>query len=55
MFKDCLPTAIKDICRSQIVQRFVVTLMVVIIDELADLFFEFPRKVMIIQQDPVLQ
>ena len=43
-----------DVCRCVVVQALVVTLIVVILDERADLALELTREVVVLQQNPVL-
>ena len=43
-----------DVCRCDVVQALVVTLIVVILDERADLAFEITGEGLVLQQNPVL-
>ena len=43
-----------DVCGCDVVQALVVTLIVVILDERADLAFEITGEVVVLQQNPVL-
>jgi hypothetical protein len=65
-FSDCLfrdllshlqdlgSAAVIDVGRRQVVQALVVTMVVVVIDEGADLAFQIPGQELVFQQNPVL-
>ena len=47
--QNLLATTIKYVSRCQVIQRFMVTLMVVVFDELADAPFQVSRQVIVLQ------
>ena len=52
---DGLAAAEVDIGRRQVLDALVVTLMIVVVDEGADLTFERTRQIVVLEQDGVLQ
>jgi hypothetical protein len=46
-----LPTSEVDVCGGQVIDAFVVSVMIVMIDECPDLRFEVCRKVVVLQQN----
>jgi hypothetical protein len=53
LFYNSLPTSEANICRGEIVDAIVVSLVIVMIDEGADLYFHVCREVAILQKDAV--
>ena len=50
-----LTSSVEDISGRQVIQRFMVALVIVIVYELTNTFLEFARQVVVFQQNPVLQ
>ena len=53
--QDGLATTEVDIGRRQVVQALVITVMVVVADEVADLELEMARQQVVLEQDAILQ
>ena len=53
--QDCLSAPEVDICGRQVVQAFVVTAVIVVLDEAPDVSFEIAGQVVIFEQDAVFQ
>jgi hypothetical protein len=53
-FQDLRAAAVIDICRGQVVQALVTAVVIVVIDEGADLPFQVAGQVVVFQDNPVL-
>ncbi len=54
-FNDGCLTSEVGVCRRDVVQAFVVAMVVIVIDEGADLVFEITGQIIVFQRDPILQ
>ncbi len=53
--QDLLTSSKIDVCRREVVQALVQTLMIVVFHEGDNLSLQFTRQIIVVQQDPVLQ